>query len=279
MKLRSLAATGLCSVLIFAANTAAAADDSWTPRTQGSRVGAEIGIWSREHIDAFAFAVVAQIELIKVLHLDFEVPWSVARYDNGILDPETLAVFGNPTFGAHYGANLNEKLALYVGGTISVPTSLDLNYESFAVGLTAAASNAYGDTHRYLPEFLHIRPRGGIEVRILPVLYYRGELAPLVMIPVGKDVNDAEFLLETSHEIEARAPVGVGGGIRLQGVFLSYDNDDNAQAALEPYFAFEPPQGHFYARLGLLVALDEELGFGFDRGKVATARISLGGKW
>jgi hypothetical protein len=87
--------------------------------------------------------------------------------------------------------------------------------------------------------------------------------------------------MEVHNEIEARAPIGVGGGMHLQGVFISDDpsnDNDAAQLAMEPYFVYEPIRG-FYARAGLLVALDSELGFGFNRGKVATIRIGLGGKW
>jgi hypothetical protein len=91
--------------------------------------------------------------------------------------------------------------------------------------------------------------------------------------------NDTDFLFEIHNEIEARAQMGVGGGLHLQAVFFTKDLDnDSVQTAMEPYFVYEPIRG-FYARAGVLVALDPQAGFGFNDDKVATIRLSLGGKW
>jgi hypothetical protein len=53
------------------------------------------------------------------------------------------------------------------------------------------------------------------------------------------------------------------------------------QTALEPFIVYEPPfAGPFElplrARIGLLIALDDALGFGFDTNKVMTLRTSFG---
>lgn len=279
MSFRAFVTVGLGAALICAASPALAQRGSWTPRTQGSRIGGEIGVWSMRDYDTFNFAFLAQIKVARVLYIDIEVPWTAVSYDPTYVSRDTDVLFGNPTVGLHYGANVTETIGLYAGGTISIPTALDPTLNEFGVGLAGTYAYAYGDMHRYLPEYVHLRPRGGVEIRMAPVVYYRGEIAPLLMIPAGRDVDSTEFVFETSHEFEGRAPIGVGGGVRLQAVFYTFDRRDNAQTAIEPFFAYEPPAGHFYAKVGFLLALDKDLGFGFDRRKVATLRASLGGKW
>ena len=92
-------------------------------------------------------------------------------------------------------------------------------------------------------------------------------------------IDDAtEFFLDQGNEIEFRHPVGFGGGFRFQQVIMSTENDV-IQLALEPYIGYEAPEPAFFFRLGYLWALDEDLGFAFDRGKVAAVRSTFGGKW
>jgi hypothetical protein len=103
-----------------------------------------------------------------------------------------------------------------------------------------------------------------------------------VLLPVGDDVRRTEVIVLHGAEFELLANMGVGGGVRLQGVFFPTEEGssaDRAQLAFEPYFAYEPEPRGFFARVGLLVAADPPLGFGFDRGRVATLRATLGGKW
>lgn len=266
-------------------------------RTQGNRVGLEVDLWSAS-VNVFVFDIsyfglpitpVAQIELIDNLYLDVELPLGIGTLS---FNDESAGGFalGNPTLGAHYAAPINDMISFYAGGTVSVTTLPDTGADDdrTAAAFTTSVTRAFYDFHRYAPESIPIRARGGVEIRILPYLYYRGELNPVFYIPLGG--SEAAFFLEQGNEIEARMPMGFGGGLRLQEVFpLVVDADadpttndpgsDKIQTALEPFVAYEPARPGVFARLGLLIALDDRLGFGFDSGKVLTVRMAGGYKF
>lgn len=300
----------LCaSAIVLAAAAPALAQDPGAPapaaelsskdwaRTQGNRVGLEIDFWSAS-LNVFLFEIsylglpitpVAQIELIDNVYLDVELPLGIGTLSFQDNSAGGFAL-GNPTVGAHYAAPIDEMISFYAGGTVSVTTfpDADADEDRAAAAFTTSVTRAYYDFHRYAPQSIPIRARGGVEIRILPYLYYRGELNPVFYIPLGG--ADAAFFLEQGNEIEARMPMGFGGGLRLQAVFpLAVEGDsdpttsdpssDKIQTALEPFVAYEPARPGLFARLGLLIALDEQLGFGFDSGKVLTVRAAGGYKF
>ena len=275
---------------------------AWT-KSQNNRVGLEVDFWSaRTELTFFDTTIginylglpitpVAQIELIDKIYLDVELPLGLGFLSVDSSEPDAGGgdddggggfLLGNPTLGAHYADSYNEQIAFFFGGSVSIPTihgidSNDNDDEDRVAALAAVApTRAAYDLHRFVPEAIPIRARGGAEIRILPWLYYRGDLAPVMYIPTGG--QDVEFLIEQSNEIEARTPTGLGGGLRLQEVFTLTEGDD-IQTALEPFVSYEPAPAGVYARLGLLMALDEELGFAFDQGKVLTARLAGGYKF
>jgi hypothetical protein len=243
------------------------------------------------------FTAVAQIKLIGGLYLDAELPFAYGSYSVGVSDdnlPDVSGDFdlngftiGNPTIGAHYAFSLSPDIAAFAGASVSIPVASDPSSEASTALLLTLPARAYFDTHRLLPETLSIRPRGGVEVRILPMLHYRGDLGLTVAIPTGDGGltagadRDTEIIIEQGNELELRAPMGFGGGLRLQEAFLTTQNggSDVVQTAIEPFVGYEPSGAGLYARAGLLVALDEQLGFGLDEGKVATLRLSVGGKF
>jgi hypothetical protein len=288
--LRSLVAASALSLTMTAASAAVAADGPWVPKTQGSRLGGDIDWWPTDSSHTVAFGLVGQIQLGRVVYLDFDVPLAVWDRRTTFGSRDGTFVFGNPTVGVHWADTINSKVAAFAGGTFTVSTLIsDTPYdlqndldrqEAYGARSFAFATRAYADVHRFVPDYVFLRGRGGLEVRILPVLYYRFEAVPIIAIPVGYYVSDPEFLFEIHNEIEGRSTGGVGGGLHLQAVFIptGLGAGDSAQLALEPYFTYEPVRG-FYARLGALVALDRPLGFGLNEGKVATFRVSLGGKW
>ncbi|NUQ72577.1 MAG: hypothetical protein HUU21_03400 [Polyangiaceae bacterium] len=280
---RSLISAAVLSLSLTVAFEASAAE--WVPKAQGSRVVGEIDWWPTDDFHVVGMGVAAQIRLHPVVYLDIDVPWGIVSPDRG----DALFAFGNPTVGAHWADMITEKLAVYAGGSLTVATMitgrdtvLDGDYsDRFFTRVFSTATRAYADFHRFLPDYMFLRGRGGLELQILPVLYYRVELAPMVAIPIGEFADDAEFLLDIHNEIEARGRSGVGGGLHLQAVINSGEvgsRDDVTQLAVEPYFVYDPGRG-FYARVGSLVALDEPLGFGFKEGKMAAFRVSLGGRW
>ena len=276
--------TAVVGVLLGLAPALAAGEAAaqWRPKAQGNRIGIETDVMPADFAKVLGWDFLLQIELVRGLHLDVEVPWAYV-FDASPGTPDGF-VFGNPGAGLHYAGNVSRNVGLWGGGTVHVTTAWDPNGFQVERATAAAVSHALYDLHRFWPEYVFVRPRGGIEARMAGVVYYRGEIAPVIWVPVGEHVRDPELVLEHASEIEGRADVGVGGGGRVQLVFpFSEGNDpryadDVFQAAVEPYFTYEPDEG-FYARVGLLVALDRPLGFGFDRGGVYTFRVAMGGKW
>lgn len=288
---------------------------------QGNRVGLEFDLLSTS-VDlelrgspgsanwlGMGFTAVAQIKLVEDFYLDAELP--VAYGSMWYSTPneqlrKSLSVWnrsgfamGNPTIGAHYAFGLSPDIAAFVGGSMSIPIVAVPNEDQWAAIAVTAPARAYFDMHRLFPETVSIRPRGGIEVRILPMLRYRGDLGMTVAIPTGDGLpetegiaaigeRDTEIVIEQGNELELRTDAGFGGGLRFQAAFLPTHDDeidginidnDVVQTAIEPFVGYEAPGVGLYARAGLLVALDERLGFGLDEGKVATVRLSVGGKF
>lgn len=293
---RPLLAASAFSILLTTAGAAAAAEGPWVPKAQGSRIGVDFDWWPTDRDEpvvgsysshSLTWDLIGQIQLARVVYLDFDIPWAI--WDRGFSrNHDSTFVFGNPAVGVHWADTVHPKISVFAGGTLSVSTLISDDIVSAAdrtnLYITrgaASATRAYADLHRFTADSFFVRARGGMEIRIVPVLFYRLELTPILAIGVSNFNDDADFVMELHNEIEARAPIGVGGGMHLQAVFVTDDpgsSNDAAQLAMEPYFVYEPVRG-FYARAGVLVALDSPLGFGFNEGKVATIRIGLGGRW
>lgn len=232
----------------------------------------------------WGYDIHAQVLVHENVGLTFEVPWAmgVVDYDPG--GDEFGAAFGHLAFGAYYTTTFirNPDLAFFAGGTFSVPTHLadDPDWDSVLAAVGAIYARGLYDAHRFLPEHVPIRGRVGIELRPVEWFYFRSEFNPVLHIPID---GETELLLEQGNEIEFRHPGGFGGGFRFQQV-ISPTNEhltpnDSVQFALEPYIGYEAPKPAFFFRLGYLWALDEDLGFAFDHGKVAAIRSTFGGKW
>lgn len=269
-----------------------ALDTSWV-KSQGNRVGLEVDMFSSSQETTFivpieisilglAFTAVGQIEIMDKVYLDAELPFGYGSFSISTEDDEDSEsgfVLGNPTIGAHYADAMKTdsdlEIAYFFGGTLSAPVIFDPGEEASVAVAANLQSRAYFDLHRFTPEYLPIRLRGGAEIRILPYLLYRGDLGLANYIPL--DSGDFEMVVEQGNEIEARTEGGFGGGLRLQAAF-PLTNNDLVQTAVEPFVAYEPESG-LYARAGFLIALDEQLGFGLDQGKLATVRLAVGGKF
>jgi hypothetical protein len=287
--LRSLFTAAALLFPLALATSAGAQEGAWIPKAQGSRLGGDIDLWPTDSANTVGFGIVGQIRVAPSAYIDFDVPWAVWDYRNPVTrDRGSAFVFGNPTVGAHWADTLSDRVSAHAGGSLTVSTRISdgrLDFddlEHYGARGALISSRAFADVHRFLPDRVLLRGKGGLEVRLGSVAYYRLDIVPVIAIAVGERVNQTDFLLEVHNEFEARSRKGIGGGVRLQTVFLATDpfddNDDAFQAAIEPYFTYEPLRG-FYARLGILVALDRPLGFGLNDNKVATFRASLGGKW
>ncbi|HTN86394.1 MAG TPA: hypothetical protein VL242_21990 [Sorangium sp.] len=305
----SLAALSL--LLSFAAPALAeetVTADGWA-KSQGFRLGVEADVLTRtieanlpgpEIVNgdwtsggaegssfAASFAVVAQIKLVAGLHLDAELPFAYgssrasapgpAEDGAATVAPELEGFFfGNPSIGLHYSASVLPMLMLVGGLAASLPITQDPSDGTKAAAAAALAVRGYFDSQRALLEHVPLRARGGIELRLIEAFHVRSDLVAVFAVPT--DGGDTEFFIEQGNEAELRSLGGFGVGARLQAAFPLTETD-KLQLAAEPFVGVEPPTSGMYFRAGLLVALDEPLGFGLEQGKLATVRVALGAKF
>jgi hypothetical protein len=278
------------ALFVLLASTEAASAAEWVPRGMGNRVVGEIdwlpGDW--EHVVAMGIA--AQLRIDRTVFVDLDIPSVIVTPNSDENEfGETELAFGNPTVGVHWADLLSDKLAMHAGGTVTVATLVngcDTPFQcsdSTNTRFDGVDTRAFADFNRFFPEYVFLRARTGVDLRLLPELYYRAELVSMAAIPLGKLFDTVEYFMDIHNEIEARASFGIGGGLHLQAVFNTDQSEevtlnDTAQLAAELYVSYDPGRG-FYARVGCLVALDEPLGFGLDKDNVATLRVTLGGRW
>jgi hypothetical protein len=266
-------------------------------RAQQNRAGLEYDLWpSRAEFFGVSVSTLAmgwtaygQVALSDKVFLDFEVPWALVNVSisgdasSGVtasVDDETEGTFGNLTVGAHYADTfyaLSRSNSFWVGGTVSIPPHGANDPGKGAIaGFYATLARGNFDAHRYIAKHMSLRLGGGVEARFIDdKLYLRVGLLPVFHIPFD---GDFEFATEQGNEAEYRTDFGIGGGLRLQEVFV-WTGSDKIQTALEPFVSYEAVGKGLTGRLGMLMALDERLGFGFDQGKVLTLRTTIGGKW
>ncbi|WP_437485966.1 hypothetical protein WME75_02295 [Sorangium sp. So ce1014] len=279
-------------------------------KTQGGRFGFEVDVLAssyQEQIvearpgpdevtlsesDRLGVAITAamQYQLFAGLHLDAEMPFAYGD----VSGPHSTDLFGtrfsstadyshfflgNPTFGLHYALNALPNLALFGGMSVTVPL-----HPHPGAGLEAAAvanfpARAYFDAQRVLLGHWALRARVGTEIHFGKVLFLTHDVATQIFMPTREREGDfTKTVIEQGNEIEFRPFGNFGIGMRLQAAFpLSSSN--SAQLAAEPFIGWEPLVKGSFTRVGALVALDDDLGFGLDQGKVATIRVALGSKW
>lgn len=170
---------------------------------------------------------------------------------------------GNLMVGAHYVMNLDRHMWLTIGGALGIP----LSPRDF-VGVAASSGAAYWNLHEVYPGVVPLYGRIAFEGHFNSIVL-RAEAEPVLYAPYvdsiggglgGRDSN-AQFSLQ--HAIEVQFGGSFGGGFRLQG-FLFPTNDgpfgtgDLYQLAMEPFLFAE--KSTLFARLGLMLPLDEELG-------------------
>ncbi|WP_441289184.1 hypothetical protein ACSRUE_46700 [Sorangium sp. KYC3313] len=275
-------------------------------KSQGGRFGFEIDVLSSSYQQEIAAAAgeeasveessrlgvaitaAAQYKLFAGLHLDAEIPFAYGD----VSGPQSTDLFGrrftsgagysqffigNPTFGLHYAANALPILALFGGMSLTIPLHPHPGTELEVASVANFPARAYFDAQRVLLAHWAFRARVGTEINVGKVLFFTHDLASQVFFPT-RDGEDTKTVIEQGNEIEFRPFGNFGIGMRLQAAFpLSSSN--SAQLAAEPFVGWEPLVKGSFTRVGALVALDDDLGFGLDQGKVATIRVALGSKW
>ncbi|WP_437734684.1 hypothetical protein [Sorangium sp. So ce1335] len=259
-------------------------------QTYAAEVGGdpgEVEVTDSERL-GIAITAAAQYKLFAGLHLDAEMPFAYGD----VVGPQSTDLFGrqfesdarysrfflgNPTFGLHYAGNLLPNLALFGGMGMTIPLHPHPGRRLEVASVANFPARAYFDAQRVLLGHWAFRARVGTEIHFGKMLFLTHDVAAQFFVPT-RDGDMTKSVIEQGNEIAFRPFGSFGIGMRLQAAFpLSSSN--SAQLAAEPFIDWEPLVKGSFTRVGALVALDDDLGFGLDQGKVATIRVALGSKW
>lgn len=285
----------LTAAMLLTTAEVAAQDMPWARREQ-NRVGLDFDIWPFD-IDIFGtdvdivsltWGIPMQFRLTDHVYLNAGIHWTYLGIDEGAEDG---FAFGHIPIGAYYADTPDPIFAWWAGGDVSIPTHLAAvstadfdDVEEIQAGLAAVATRAYHEPNRFAVLHFPMRIGGGIELHPIDWFFLRTWMHFGQYIPLNGDPGiDYEFIWEWPLEAEFRHPVGFGGGTRFQQIFpLTNDpitGNDLAQLGLEWFIGYESPDPGVTARLGWMWALDEQLGFAFEGGRVMSVRLSVGGHW
>jgi len=281
------------------ADDAPAHTEPLTPAFVTSRAGGFVDLWPARDNLATIYGVELQIRLARRMFLDVSMTGAYASAHAPGIDRES-AGYGNPTIGMHWVGSPSRNLHLYGGFSVTVPLLGDPGDEVSNAAFYGARIRGYYDADRFVLGHAAVRVAGGLEWRIgdSPALL-RAEVRPVMFVPTNdkhpifassSDLmaptsngfasarGRVGFMLEQAVEIEARSDSGFGAGARLQAVIMPAEAD-MAQTMFEPFVAMTPRRSGVYARIAAPLALDEDLGLGFERNRLAALRFSLGGQW
>lgn len=288
-KLPVVASLVLSSLLVATAASAddtappPASSDEWTANAARNKVYLNYDVWPTSQAYVMAWDIGGQYRVAEDISAKGDGISVEARYSFNYFSASAGGftvdqfAYGNPTIGARYTRPLDDlvkDLRAYGGLTWTAPVLSEPDQFVGVAALLGMSDRAFFDIERHLPYFMTFRLNVGAEYRITPNLFYRGDLNPVILVPT-RDGLDSELIVEQSNEIEYRADMGLGGGLRFQEAFMTLGSDA-AQLATELFVAYTPKGPGIYGRAGLLVALDETAGFGFDKDKLATLKFTVG---
>jgi hypothetical protein len=302
LKVWSLLAVGVGLSLLSATQSAAAQDyETWTPEEQEDRLGVEFnwlntGRADGTHSNILTWDAFVQVMFNPTLFAVADVPWTYVA-----VPPNSKFLFGNPMIGLQWADSFADRhVGIFAGAMIGIPVHANPDAEGFVAAERAASIRAYDGFGRFSPRSLPIVIRTGtrlifapffVRIEITPTIF--GPLTPNAVPPdlpkVGEEFGlRSDFALQTgstlvmldqSNEFGIRASFGLYGGLRFQENFILSGADDIVQLAVEPFIGYEAEKRGFIGRLGFLVALDGQAGFGFDAGKDRLARLMVGYKF
>jgi hypothetical protein len=246
-----------------------------------SRVGGDVTWWSAKGFgSSFALVPSLSVGVTENVFIDAWLPFAAnTGFGSGSAD-KFRAGIGNPTVGVHYAGTAGDA-TWFVGARGSVPMLYLTDDSTQQIpAVTALYATSLYDAYLWL-NYLPVGAYGGVEWYAQRKLWLRAEVDPMLLISLSDDRRlfggrKTEFLYQLKLEAEGRAPSGWGGGLAITMVHIpTSDGDDNAQGAAEPFGSFD--NGKLFARLGVNIALDTPLGFGFDERKVAALHFRIGG--
>ncbi len=264
-----------------------------TPAFAASRAGMTASVWPGKDNFAMVLGSELQLQLAHQVFLDLAYAGSFASVHDATFDSGDYMGFGNPTIGLHVAAAAAPNLHFFLGGGVTVPLLQDPNNQISNAAFFASRIEGYYNLDRFVRGHMAVRVAGGMEWHMAGPMFFRAEIRPVVMIPTNdmypvlqstsaglgsRPRGTSSLFLEHAVEIEARSSMGLGIGARIQGVTMPME-DDLQQETAEPFLALTPQRKGFYARVGMPVGLDPDLGFGFERNKLVAAKITIGGQW
>lgn len=254
----------------------------WQPNPMARRtaLGLDMHIWSAKGSGTgLPMVMFFSGALGDSASVDVRLPMSFV-FGAGAADRSAAAI-GNPTVTVLYAPS-SGGFTWFLGARLAAPlasASSSAEFESALLYATYATS--FYDLHLWIPNRVPLGFRVGLEYQSRGNFFFRASFDPTVYLPFGRASGaDVTFIHQMRTEIEGRSDAGFGAGFGLQYAHIAtetngFSRSDNVQAAMEPYFVFESKKA-FFMRAGWLVALDTPLGFGFDQGKVASFRLSIG---
>lgn len=256
---------------------------SWPRMVAG---GASItGLQTDYLVSTNAFDVFYHRQIARHAYLDFELPvtFTVAALPISATPNSTahsIGGMGNVYIGAHFGRRLG-IFSWWAGGGLGLPFGAIKNPNLQLADGLAGQGAALWDAHLWSTASMPFVGRFGAQIRPVPPLTVRLQFDPMTFIPTVANVWP-QVITQERLEIEARAHVGVGGGLALQASTrltnapFAVVDDSKVAASLKAYFLYDNGRT-FFMRLGGLLALSSPLGVGFERGKVLSAEMLFGG--
>lgn len=264
----------------------------FTPSFAASRVGASVDLWPSKNNFAMTYGADASIALSRNVFLDLGYASAFASIHDAFDDGDNMG-FGNPTVGVHIVGAPMPNLHLFAGGSVTAPLLHDPSEQVANAAFYGMRIRGYYDADRFALGHMAVRASGGLEWRAAGPLFVRAELRPVLFIPTnGKfpvladtrqgmpqtDTGRASLVIEDAVEIEARADFGLGAGARFQMATTPMEKDA-MQTVVEPFVSMTPKRKGFFMRVGLPLALDQDLGFGLDEDKLAGIKVQIGGQF
>lgn len=293
--MRTAAAAVAALALTLSVSPRARSQSAWADkgvwaRSMTNRISGEVDVLSRKgYLDRYGqiprglVTVVSfggQIALAEGTYVEARLPLLLGQapmLKHGQFTRDTRSVFlvGNLTAGGHLARKLLPELVVYAGASMSLPLTWGANARELEVADVALLTRAFFDTHRTFLNHLPLRVRGGAEMQLKEIVEFRTDLTALLALSLSSD--STELVVEQGNELQLGYQ-GFGVGLRVQEAFLLTE-PDMAQVALEPFVNWDMWTFELFTRVGVLIPIDEPMGFGLGEHGMTTFRINAGTKF
>lgn len=213
------------------------------------------------------------------LGFSINLPWvwqSLNTTVLGVSNTTSGAALGNFTLNGFYDIQLASG-ELRLGARFGLPT---LNLGPMSTAEALAVGNAMFMNGLYqLQYWNNKRFTPGINATYMhnnDIYIGRGSVHLDLALATDSSVGDPVFSMQMAYSGAVRIARVVDVGARFTAVFPLTPNVD-AQLAVEPFVGTDPALDlPFFARLGLVIPLDEPAGFAFDSGKYWGLHLTVG---